>query len=78
MAQGVGDEAFTDTLGRMAAKQWESDCGVTVHSMLVCAPEHKFFFVLEAPTFESVVAFYRPIKYLGAAEVTVVLPLERA
>ena len=52
-----------------------SEKGVTVHSIYGNRPEHTFFMVLEADTFEQIDDFFDPLLETGTGEVTpVVIP----
>ena len=49
------------------------DNGVIVHQYLKNAPEHRFFFVLEAENYESIHNFFMPVLTLGNIEVVPVI-----
>ena len=43
--------------------------GVKIHQFLKCAPEHRFFFVLEADDYQAIHNFFQPVFTLGDIEV---------
>ena len=47
--------------------------GVKVHQYLKNAPEHRFFFVLEAENYEAIHNFFMPVLTLGDIEVVPVI-----
>ena len=55
-----------------------SENGVTVHHFLVNASAHRFFFVVEAPDYESLEATFGECKTLGEIEMTPVVSWQKA
>ena len=43
--------------------------GVKIHQFLKCAPEHRFFFVLEAEDYQAIHNFFQQVFTLGDIEV---------
>ena len=50
-----------------------SENGVKIHQYLKNAPEHRFFFVLEAENYDSIHDFFMPVLTLGDIEVVPVI-----
>ena len=50
-----------------------SENSVKVHQYLKNAPEHRFFFVLEAENYDSIHDFFMPVLTLGDIEVVPVI-----
>ena len=50
-----------------------SENGVKIHQYLKNAPEHRFFFVLEAENYDSIHNFFMPVLTLGDIEVVPVI-----
>ena len=55
-----------------------SENGVMVHHFLVNASAHRFFFVVEAPDYESLEATFGECKTLGEIEMTPVVAWQKA
>jgi|TARA_B100001964_G_C13827761_1_gene420193 uncharacterized protein with GYD domain len=55
-----------------------SENGVTVHYFLVNASAHRFFFVVEAPDYESLEATFGECKTLGEIEMTPVIAWQKS
>ena len=60
---------------QLASAEHAKECGVKVVGSYIAAPEHRFYFVLEAQEYSSVVRFFRPVMTRGIHDITPVQTL---
>jgi len=64
----TGAECPVDTpapVEKVASDEHAVECGVKVLGKYVSPPEHRIFFILEADTYEKIIAFLQPLAKIG-------------